>query len=96
MLNNQIKASGADALKQSLIEWISTLQGTGDQQLNEIVNELNRLRHTFGESQPDTTQLNTAMSRLHRKVKNVIATQGTTSHNSLQEIDKHLKQLNTQ
>lgn len=90
---NRLNASGEDAVKENLIGWISNLQGTGDQQLNEIVNELNQLRYTFGASQPDKIQINTSMSRLHRKVKNVIATQGTAQHACLKEIDKHLQNL---
>ncbi len=97
MLNNQTQSTiGAESLKKNLIGWISNLQGTGDPHLNDIVNELNGLRYRFGEKQPNTSEINTSVSRLHRKVKNVMATNSANQHNCLREIDQHLKDIQLQ
>ena len=93
MLNYSSNTTKADSLQNNLIGWITNLQGTGNPELNDIVNELNRLRYQIGNSKGDDVELSRSITRLQNKVKNVATTSKSLHSSCLREIQQHLQSI---
>jgi len=97
MLNyNGNTTNKVESLQNNLIEWITNLQGTGNPELNDIVNDLNHLRHQIGKSKGNEIILSQSIKRLQHKVKSVTANSKSLHNRCLREIEQQLQSITPQ
>ena len=56
-------------LKKSIPTWIMELQGTGNMELNRVVNELHQLNHEVCSTSDNDTAIRTQLTNLYRQVQ---------------------------
>ena len=56
-------------LKKSIPAWIMELQGTGNMELNRVVNELNQLNYEVCNTPDNDTAIRTQLTNLYRQVQ---------------------------
>ncbi len=59
------------SLKKSIPAWITHLQGTGNLELNQVVNELHTLNHEVYHPAADSANIRQQASSLYLKVRSI-------------------------
>jgi hypothetical protein len=80
-------------LKKAISTWIISLQGTGDLELNKIVNELHSLESQIMHPIHDNSRIRGSVNNLLRQVRVVKEHQGDPYRTHLAEVEKRLRAL---
>jgi hypothetical protein len=81
------------SLKKSISGWIISLQGTGNQELNKVVNELHSLECQISNPVPDNQVLRSSVRSVVRQVRTAKDRQSDPYYSRLVEVEKRLTTL---
>jgi hypothetical protein len=82
----------ASVVQQEVRTWIAALQGTGQQGLNEIVNDLVELNIALNSGQRNPYTLQAIIRRLESRVTMALKTAAGAGHSdTLRKIDRSIK-----
>jgi hypothetical protein len=81
------------ALKKSLPMWITGLQGTGNMELNQVVNDLHQLIREAQQPAADSASLRQQMSSLYHRIQAIKSHHQEPYRSRLSEVEKELAKL---
>lgn len=79
-----------NSLKKSIPVWITGLQGTGNLELNQVVNELHTLNHDAYHPTADSANIRQQASSLYQKVQMIQSRHGEPYRSHLKSLAAEL------
>ncbi|MAS32662.1 MAG: hypothetical protein CL610_01570 [Anaerolineaceae bacterium] len=81
------------SLKKSIPGWIITLQGTGNMELNRVVNDLHRLNHAVHHITSEGSDIRQQIMNLYRHIQAIKPRHAEPYHSRLSEVERGLANL---
>ncbi|MBZ0303817.1 MAG: hypothetical protein K8J31_29015 [Anaerolineae bacterium] len=82
-----------NTLKKAIPTWITNLQGTGNMELNQVVNELHGLIHDVSDPTPDSAHVRSQVGSLYRRVQSIQGRHKEPYQSRLKELELELAKL---